>query len=473
MHDDTGSGHGPAAGSATPTAARNLLSFKPFSRFIKSRWYPGIFQYPTLGVFVLIMYQLLAGPRAAHDNFGTALTWVLWWPLLPIIFLFLGRFWCTLCPFGKLNDLVQRFVGNNKPAPAFLKKYGIWLIDAMFIAITWSDHVFGIVENPIGSGILLLLITLGVVVSGALWERRTFCRNLCFLGGLAGNYSRAGMFKLNATPAICATCTTQSCYKGNPAGAGGRAVPGCPMFVFPKTMDTTAECNLCANCVKACPNDSIQMSFRTPTEELWSVKKPRIEVSFLAMVIMGIVFVQNITMLSIWNDILGWFGKELGITNYPLIFTLSFIVAMALPVGSLFLTGRIAGIFNKDGMVRNFTLFGFAIIPLDMAGHIAHNLFHLLAEGKAIWYTALQLFGKMEPSGASTAIIDTATITALQYIVVLLGALGSAYAAWRIAKRNYGEAGNAVATTAPYAVLIALLTVANLYLFSLPMAMRM
>ena len=472
MYDDTSAGAGKSAPGAGARPG-NLLSNKIFARFIRSRWYPGIFQWPTLGVFVLIMYQLLAGPKAAHDNFGTALTWVLWWPLLPIIFLFLGRFWCTLCPFGKLNDLVQKFVGNNKPAPAFLKKYGIWLIDAMFIAITWSDHVFGIVENPFGSGILLLLITLGVVLSGALWERRTFCRNLCFLGGLAGNYSRAGMIQLNATPDICATCKTQSCYKGNPSGAGGRPAPGCPMFVFPKTMDTVAECNLCASCVKACPNGSIQMSFRAPTKELWNVKKPRIEVSFLAMVIMGIVFVQNITMLTVWQNILGWFESSLGITNYPVIFSLAFIVAMALPVGSLFLTGKIAGITNKDSMVRNFTLFGFAIIPLDMAGHIAHNLFHLLAEGKAIWFTALQLFAKIETDGQSAAIIDNATITALQYLIVVLGALGSAYAAWRIAKSNYTDKKIAMTTTIPYLVLIAVLTLANIYLFSLPMAMRM
>ncbi len=98
------------------------------------------------------MFQLLLGPESAHDNFGTALTWVLWWPLIPIIFLFLGRFWCAICPFATINDLVQKFVGNNRPVPKFLKKYGIWIIDALFIFITWSDHVWGVVENPLRLG---------------------------------------------------------------------------------------------------------------------------------------------------------------------------------------------------------------------------------------------------------------------------------------------------------------------------------
>ena len=159
---------------ATPREAFNLLDIPAFKRLMKSRWYPAVIAWPTLAVFAFITYELVMGPSAAHDNFGTALTWVLWWPVLPIMFLFAGRIWCTLCPFGTINDLVQRFVGNNRPVPLFLKKFGIWIIDGIFMLITWSDHLWGVVESPLNSGILLLLITLGAVVSGAFFERRTW-----------------------------------------------------------------------------------------------------------------------------------------------------------------------------------------------------------------------------------------------------------------------------------------------------------
>jgi polyferredoxin len=443
----------------------NLLSNRWIGGLMRSRWYPGIFQWPTLIVFAFIMLQLLLGPQAAHDNFGTALTWVLWWPLIPIMFLGLGRFWCTICPFGTVNDLVQKFAGNNQPVPKFLKKYGIWIIDALFILITWTDHAFGIVESPRGSGYLLLLLTTSVVFSGAFWQRRTFCRYVCFLGGLAGNYARTGMLALRGTPATCQTCTAAACYKGGPAA------PGCPMFEFPKTMTSNASCNLCANCLKNCPNGSIQLTLRAPTKELWFIQKPKVEEAFLAAVIMGIVFVQNVTMLQVWQSALAWFETVTGIQNYLVTFSLTFVVAMAIPVGLVALAAWVTKKLNGASVAQNFARFGYALIALDVAAHMAHNLFHLLAEGKGVIFTAVALFGQ-QTHGASPALLGTGTIQALQFGLIGLGLAGSLYTAYRIA-RHAGGARQPRITFLPFAALMTLLAVVNIGLFMLPMAMRM
>ncbi|OOM10568.1 4Fe-4S binding protein [Clostridium saccharobutylicum] len=442
----------------------NLLDNKLIKNFVKSKWYPGIFQLFVGIVFAFIVFELLTGPDEAHDNFGTAGTWVLWWPILPILLFLTGRFWCSICPFGALSDVVQKFVGSKQPLPKFLKKYGVWLIDAMFLAITWSDHVFGVVESPRGSGTLLLLITIGVIFSGAFWERRTWCRYLCFLGGLSGNYSRAGMLQLRGTKDICAKCTAAHCYKGS------ERAEGCPMFEFPKTMEDNAECNFCGNCVKNCPNNSIKISLRVPTKELWFIRKPRLDGSFLAVVIMGIVFVQNVTMLSIWDGMLTWLENATGTQNYAITFTITFIIAMAIPVALLSVTGLVAKIFNKASLKENFTKYGYAIIPLDMAAHIAHNLFHLLAEGKSVFYTFIELFG-VNVAHTSSAILDDPTIQALQFILIAIGTLGSIYTVYKISKNNYES--KTVSTTIVYTVLLILLAVVNIMLFSLPMAMRM
>lgn len=445
----------------------NLLDIPWIKAVLKSRLFPGIIQVPVLIVFAFIVFELVAGPSEAHDNFGTAATWVLWWPLIPIIFVLLGRFWCAVCPFATVSDWVQKFVGNNRPVPKFLRKYGIWLIDIFFILITWSDHTFGIVENPRGSAFLLLLITTGVIASGAFFERRTWCRYVCFLGGLSGNYARSGGLELHATPEKCAKCTTQSCYKGN------EKVAGCPMFEFPRTMDSMARCNLCTNCIKTCPNDSIQLSPRIPSQGLWFIRKPKFEESFLAIVIMGIVFVQNITMVEVWQSILNKLENLVGTTNYFVTFTITFIIAMALPVLALFLSSYASKLANKRSVIENFSRFGYALIPLDLAGHIAHNLFHLLAEGKSVIFTFVSLFGMNIGQGQSTAFVSDSSIQIMQFALIALGTFGSIFAAYKISKSNFESEGKTISSLIPFAVLSLLLAVINIFLFMLPMAMRM
>ena len=451
---------------ATEPVGRDLLKNRAVSAVMRSRWYPGVFQIPIAAVFGLIAFELLTGPVDAHNNAGTALMWVLWWPAIPIIFVFLGRFWCALCPFATLSDFVQKLVGVNRPVPAFLKKYGIWIIDASFIAITWADHVWGIVASPWGSGILLLMLTFAVIVSGAFFQRRTFCRYLCFLGGLAGNYARTGMVALRAKPDICATCTAKAaCYNGT------EKIAGCPLFSFPRTMDSNANCNLCANCIKSCPNDAITLTLRKPTQELWFLRAPKVEESFLAMAIMGIVLIQNITMLTVWEQLLASVTRTTGITSYPIIFTTVFAVGVSLPVLLLAVAAKIAGNANGESIRQNFARFGYALIPLDIAGHVAHNLFHLLAEGNSIFYTVAALFG-VNKTG-SPALASGQMIQVLQFIILALGLIGSLYTMRRITYRRYSGPTIRSATQLPFTILIGSLVTLNVALFLLPMAMRM
>ena len=444
----------------------DLLTIPAVKAMMNSKYFPKVFQIPVAAVFGLIGYELLAGPSSAHDNPGTALMWVLWWPLIPIVFLFLGRFWCAICPFATLSDFVQKLVGVNRPVPAFLKNYGIWIIDATFIAITWADHVFGIVSSPWGSGILLLLITFAVIISGAFFQRRTFCRYLCFLGGLSGNYAQTGMVSLRANAEICKTCSSKAaCFNGTDKA------PACPLFSFPRTMESSANCTLCANCIKNCPNDAITLTLRPPTKELWFIRKPKIEESFLAMAIMGIVLIQNITMLEVWEDILNSVENFTGITSTALIFTGVFALGVTLPVILLTLSARIAARYNTENWVKNFARFGYALIPLDIAGHVAHNLFHLLAEGKSIFYSVASIFGSN--ASGSAAIVGNETIQIIQFVILGLGLWGSLYTARRITYRRYSSSTVRRATLAPYVILIGSLTAVNVGLFLLPMAHRM
>lgn len=445
---------------------KNLLDYRLFRAVMESPLYPRVFQWAVLAGFVFVGYQLLAGPQAPSKNVGTVLMWVIWWPLIPIAFLLMSRFWCAICPFATINDWVQKVVGLERPVPPFLKKYGIWIIDASFIAITWADHMWGVVASPWGSGMMVLLLTTAVVVSGALWQRRAFCRYLCFLGGVSGNYSRTAGISLRADQEICKTCTSRAaCFNG------GADVPGCPLFSFPRTMDSNAECNLCANCIKNCPNGAITVTLRKPTQELWFMDKPKIEVAFLAMAIMGIVLYQNLSMLEIWPSVLDQLGSILRTDNYPVVFTVAFALAIAIPVGTLALASCIAAPRSTETVWQNFARFGYALIPLDIAAHMAHNLFHLLSEGKAVIFTAMPLIGQDMPT-ESPALVGPAVIQVLQFTLLALGVAASIYAAYRVSRRRYPAKATHRRVVAPFVVLIVGFGLLNVWMFTLPMLHR-
>ena len=442
--------------------SRGLLDNRFILGFLQSRWYPAVFTYPVLVVFGYIIFSLLWGPAAASANLGTSLTWVLWWPLIPLAMFALGRFWCGICPFGTTIDLVQKVAGLGRPVPAFLKKYGIWIIDVIFLLVTWSDHVFGIVESPRGSGYLLGLLVTASVVTAVYFERRTWCRYLCFLGGVSGNYSRTSSIQLQATPDICATCKDQYCYKGRDG------IPGCPVFEAPRAMKSMANCNFCAACIKSCQKGSLRLFIRKPTSELWFISRPKLAEAFLAVVIVGIVLVQNITMLSFWEPLMETLQGVL-FGNRVAAFTSVFLVAMAVPFAMMAAAAYFTGAQTGEDIARTFARFGYAVIPLDLAGHMAHNFFHLLAEGKAIFFNTAALVGSHVTGDA--ALLSTPTIQALQFGVLALGIAASTFTAYKIAQRSPGQ-GTPLRAFLPQLVVLILFGLVNVYLFTLPMAHR-
>jgi ferredoxin len=375
----------------------------------------------------------------------------------------LSRFWCAVCPFPVVGDFLQRFFGRGRPLPTFLRKYGIWIIDLWFIGITWADHIWGIVESPRGTGYLLLMILAGAVTLSVVFERRTFCRSVCFLGGLSGNYSMTSSLALRANRANCTKkCREMWCANGSERAAA------CPMFETPRTMDSNRECTLCGNCIKSCPHGSISLELRKPTSEFWNIRNPRIDVSFLAIVLVGVVIVQNLTMLGAYESVLTFVGRITGSSYVPLNFSLVFIAAMALPIAALMLASRLSK-QGSETTFQNFARYGYALIAFDLAAHMGHNLFHLLGEGLAVPRTLASLFG-LGWTRTDDAIFNTPTIQVLQYLMLATGAAASAYVLYRIATRPGQK--RPLRALWPHLVLLAALIAINVYMFAQPMSHR-
>lgn len=451
------------------------MTFEAFNRLLKSRYYPRSIQLINLIVFSFVVSALLFGSILPEENFGSIITWILWWPLIPLTFIFFGRMWCAICPFAAIGDTVQAYKGFNRPVPSFIKKYGIWIMSIGLISITWYDLTYGLVNAVRATaGFFLLLIVTSITIS-MLFARRAWCRYICPLGSLFGNYAQFSFIELRATQENCAKCTAVNCYKGNESAAG------CPLHEVPRSMDSNRSCVLCGNCHKSCKNDSPQVKIRdNPGIELWTRKKPRLDEAVLIGSLIGIILISGFGMLEAWDPFFKSFQAILGVSNKKTTITILYFLILSIPIILMLLAGYISGKTSEEKPLESFSRYAYGFIPLNFAGHIAHNMFHFLGEGKRIWWSTMQILGvtdgplvSIEGHGtvgaiSPSALLDSATIQKLQYIIVLAGILFSVYVIYKTSKNS----NKSLSTTIPHLALVLLFGIATIVLFAMPMGMR-
>ena len=350
---------------------RNSLNkLNGLSKIFRSKYYPAIIKWPTFFIFIVIFFQLSLGTTNSEQNLGSSMTWLFWWTLLPLVFIIFGRIWCSICPFSTLSDSVQKIVGNKLKVPRFLKKYGFWIIIILLIILTWLEEFYEIVDSPRATSIFLMIIFTSALAFGAFYERRAWCRYICPLGAMAGTYSRMSILAVRGDEQICKQCESVECYKGN------SDISGCPMYEYPRVMNDNLYCNLCGDCFKSCPNDSINLYIRKPTSELWDIRKLRIVEAFTAIVIMGMLVLQNTLEGNkefVANFIPGF--------SFDINYTLFYISALIFSNLVVALFSYISSSQNKLPTGVNFTLFGISLIPLVFGVQVAHNLHEILDEG--------------------------------------------------------------------------------------------
>jgi transcriptional regulator with AAA-type ATPase domain/polyferredoxin len=218
-----------------------------------------------VALFALILYLSFFGETTPQGNLATTLAWAVGWPVLVLSFFLAGRASCAVCPMGFAAVLGARLGASKRHVPAWIKEHDVAIAMVGFFLIVLAEETTAMRRSPQLTGLLLLTISAGAVVTGLLYPRRTWCRHVCPLGSLAGVCSTSGVVELRPTFDVCAAkCTGHACFKGDDH------VPGCPMFNHLMFLESNQHCVLCMNCVRTCPNGSPQLNLRLPGRELWT-----------------------------------------------------------------------------------------------------------------------------------------------------------------------------------------------------------
>ena len=397
-----------------------------------------------LGFFVLAMLTGFFGTPVGNRNFSIIFVWIVWWALVIILLVpALGRGWCAICPIPAPGEWLQRqsFVHPRqrklwtlgKRWPNKLKN--IWIQNFAFLGVALFSAI--ILTRPVATGAVLLLFIVLAFALSVLFERRTFCRYVCPVGGFIGLYAMTAPIELRVKDVeVCRTHDTKDCYLGNEQGFG------CPWLVFPGSLTRNTYCGLCTECLKSCTMNNVAINLRAPGADLFVAKGRRLDEAYKAFIMLACAIAYSVVLLGPW----GLLKEAANFGSVPawLLYAAGFLALNLLIVPGLFFgatsLSRALGGLKQIRPKAVFIDYAYTLVPLGLAAWIAFSLSFVLVN---ISY-ALPVIG--DPFGWGWNLFGLrdvpwtpvlpALVPYLQVPVLLGGLAFSINAAWRIAQEQ-------------------------------------
>ncbi len=446
--------------SSDPSPGLDLARRPVLARLMRDRRFQFLLVLPNQIVFWTVIFVGLLGTAVPGLNFGTAITWYVWFCLVFVMMVVVGRAWCSMCPFGGFAEWVQRralfrrtqkALGLGLKFPEPLARLGFLIPVGSFVLLTWIEEFFNIAGpgNPADTSFMVIGIVLSALVFFLVFERRTFCRYVCPLTTLIGTVGSMGSVAGFRTRdrEICLACTTKDCMRGSENGYG------CPWYTWPGSADSNLYCGLCTECFKSCPEGNIGLFLQKPLTSVVAPARRRADVAWGVALLWGLVLYQQFNATNVFNTIDTKLNSVLGFPHYPdPVDYLGLIVAGALTlagaafvVGRLFGTGAVPARAGKASFIDRTTPFrsffvpmAYGLIPVVGADYFARQLPKFFHTSPRVLPAAAHIFGFASTRTAlySTSLLGNNGIVVTQVIVIAVGTLAALWSMWRVAGRD-------------------------------------
>jgi len=432
----------------------NLLTSATITKAIKSPLFPVIFQSAAAPFFFILLVLLFLGPVNPSSNVGALFSWAVGWPTMIFGAFIWARFWCSLCPMGAIGHLAKKLISFDIPFPAFLKQKSDLIIATSAMFIIWIEIATDLRSSPFNTGLLLLSIMLFAVFFSIVFERQSWCRYLCPLGGMMGVLAKVSPFELRADRNVCAIqCSSNECFVGTPSHEG------CPFGQMAPSLRSNRFCKLCGNCVKNCPHGAMNLNLRIPGREIWEMHQVGAVTSFLVISMYGGLISELLEASSLYDRFYSFFLDYPDIVIFTMFFTLAIISANALTFVAATISSQVSGETTEE----NFARYGLALLPLVMTGFMAFHLYYLINLGVyfpiVLWQTFhFSIFERM------VITVPPSWTLFAQQLLIFIGALGTLVISYRLSR---GKRANLTAARLmellPHLVVALLLTAVLLH----------
>jgi ferredoxin len=471
---------GRTARGDTPESRIDLLAF-PWLRAALAR--PAtrvVSQLVVVALFALVIAAGLFGNQLPTKNIAPLLTWTIWWCGLVLLIMYAGKAWCYVCPWDAVAGWAEGLGFGRRRArlglgltwPRWLRT--IWPATLLFIGLTWIELGFGVTMNPRATAWLALAMFGMAFASAFIFDRKAFCRYGCLVGRISGLYALFSPVEVRAKDLdTCRTCATKSCYRGNERGEP------CPTFQYLGAMAQNTYCISCMECVKTCEADNVALRLRPWGSDLFGARRVRPDEAYLALIMLSLTGFHGLTMTPTWGAMLEWARSVLAVGESTA-FTLGMLAIMIGPI--LLYAGLVAlsrwAAREQAGRYRDhFLAYAYALLPIALFYHLAHNSEHLLMEGQRLVPLLSDPFGfewNLFGTAAWTLapLVSMQTLWAIQVLLVAVGHVYSLGAARQTAGMLFAGARPARRSQLPMLGAMILFSIMSMWLLKQPMEMR-
>lgn len=354
----------------------NLLGNKMILWAVKNRGLFFLIYLANLVVFILVILTGLFGTTNGAHNFAVVFVWIVWWFLLISMMVpFFARLWCGLCPIPVAGEWFQRraLLGVKEMKPPLLrwpdKLKNIWLSTFFFMGVAMFSIIF--TTSALATGALMLALIIIAVAAHLLFEKRTFCKYICPVGGFLSLYSMVAPTEIRArTKEICKCHLGKECVKGSPAGYG------CPWMNYPGGLDRNNYCGFCFECVKTCPYNNMTLKTRKAMSDLL-VPHRKIDEAFKAIIMLNLALLYLFVLLGPNAWLKDWARIGAGIPNYLLYLSLFFGSSLALMPGAFYAVSALSKRLAAKKELTNrkvFTTYAYSLVPLGLGAWVAFSV---------------------------------------------------------------------------------------------------
>ena len=467
----------------------DVLTWPGVGRFLRWRHARTALQSLLLLLASAVVLDGLLSARMDPTRLATVLTWVHYRGLLVVALLAAGNLFCTGCPFVLVRDAGRRVRPPWRSFPRWLRTK--WIGVALLVAVLFCYELFDLWALPRATAYLVLAYFASALVVDTMFTGASFCKYLCPIGQFNFIASTMSPLELRVKEAAtCRTCRTADCIKGRraPDAPGVVVARGCELRLFLPSKVGNLDCTLCLDCVHACPHDNIALSARVPGAELAESGRRsgigrlarRWDIAALAVVFTFGSLLNAFGMIGAARGLDAWISGVLGLPSEAPALAVVFVAALVAAPGALLCAAaaatRVFGADRQRSITQVAVNFAYALVPFGFGMWLAHYGFHLLTGlfvvVPVVQRAAADVFGSSllgDPLWRLTG-MRSGSVFPIQVGFILLGAMGSLAASFRIAGRDYPA--RTVRSFVPWAILVTGLAAVALWILAQPMDMR-